>query len=434
MVSGMKDAVWRKFLQQPQVSETLKRDDFILFTSKDVNKVARSFEKGPDFRLLSKFDKREDLPDIFIEQNINILPISRSEFMLGSFQEYSDFERGNPAQIDKFISPNLLTLQGTSTEWNENSWISAGVASGALNKAFGDDEELIRTLTGRMGAGSWSFKINGKNGAYPIELKNPQIEIDSVLETNRAIYIIEAKRVKETNFLVRQLYFPYRKLLSDMGIKDKPVIPVFYEINSDSQYARVRIYDFSDVNNYNSIKEVRRFEFQLIDANESITLDQLLQFAKSVITRKTETHLFPQANNVDRYVALVNTLAKHPLNVQEISRLIDMDPRQGKYYPDILVYFNLAQYNDDKKYELTKLGKHINKQVPGQRNLMFAYEILRVELFNTLFLKHVAIPLSNAEIISEMKKEQLALSENTMNRRASSVRNLLNWIMLQMPN
>lgn len=338
--TNKKNEVWTAVLDK-FASRTDLSSDLIIIHSDQVNAISKQMG-GPDFRNLSKFDKREDRPSVFRDNNLNIMPISRSEYVVGPMEEYHPLVLTNKAEdvsYERFKIPNLLTLQGETT-----SWISAGLAVHALDKAF-DDSDLIRTITGRMGGGSWSFRINHIDNAdrrFELQLKNPQIEIDTVLETPKAIYILEAKQVKETNFLVRQLYFPYRKLISDLNITSKPVIPVFYEINSESQYVKVRMFEFTDSDVYNSIREFRRFEFQLINTDEETDIDKLIAFSKTVVTEPTKTELLPQANDMAKVMTLLNDLKGNVLNKREIADKFTFDERQSDYYGNVLVYFSLA--------------------------------------------------------------------------------------------
>jgi hypothetical protein len=437
MVGGLKDMVWRAVLREnPEFERQFSQNELVQITSKDVNMISKRLN-GPDFRNLSKFDKQEDLPDVFQEKRINILPISRREFILGRMAEYADFETKKEAQVKKFVIPNLSTLQGTSAKWNENSWISAALSVNAFEEAF-EDEDLIRTITGRMGAGNWQFEIQSDTTKkHQVQLANPQIEIDTVLETSKAIYIIEAKRVRETNFLVRQLYFPYRTLISEWNITNKPVVPVFYEINAESQYARIRIFDFDNPLIYNSIREVKRFEFQLIDANEQETLTSLLNYANSVITRPASGNLFPQANDMTKCLAIMTLLAEKPLNKFEIAQHIGFDPRQGEYYAkNLLMYFGFAEMIDNK-FTLTTLGKKTIQLPVGQRNVLIAREILRLRAFNRLFaLQNQFGSISTQDIVREMVADGVdnVLGKGTIARRASTVKSIINWIFLQVNN
>ncbi|QEA35005.1 type II restriction enzyme [Weissella soli] len=434
MVKGLKNEVWTAFLESdPTFYEKLNQKELIEFTAKEVNMISKEL-RGPDFRNLSKFDKREDLPDIFIEQQINIVPLSTSKYIIGNMEEYAEFKGGQPDSLHQYKVPELLTLQGKVTNWNENSWISAAIAVGGFQNAF-DETELVRTLNGWMGGGRWQFNIASVTKDYvnSIILDNPQIEIDAILESGKAIYVIEAKRVKESNFLVRQLYFPYRKLLSDLKIWNKPIYPVFFEIDSAAQYARIRVFEFVDASSYNSINEVKRFEFQLID-NEvtDATKDGLLAFAQHIETRQTPAELFPQANDMSKIITLLVELGKTPMKNSDIAVMFGFDPRQSDYYGNFLLYFNLVQKNIEGEFELSLVGRQVASLSGVSRNLAIVHEIFHTRLFNRVgqaYLK--GHKMNGIEIVAMMRDEHLQLGESTMKRRASTVVAMMEWMVLQ---
>ncbi|MCT4382609.1 hypothetical protein EFM34_05090 [Leuconostoc suionicum] len=434
MVNGAKNTVWQEVLSmRANDMKLLKSNGFFEITSMEVNQISKKMS-GPDFRNLSKFDKKEDLPDVFLERELNILPISRKKYLIGHFNEYADLSEKKPTKIEKYPVPNLESLLGNSATWNENSRISAGLAANAFDSSF-DDSDFIRTLNGRMGGGKWRFDITNQRGdrVFNLQLENPQIEIDTVLESPKAVYIIEAKQVKETNFLVRQLYFPYRKLLSDFQITRKPVVPVFFEINAASQYARIRVFQFNNIYHYNSINEIRRFEFQFIDRDETETKESLLIYAQSIVTKPTKGQLFPQANDMAKVIELMMMLKNRKMERQEIADVFGFDLRQAEYYvKNILIYFDLA-FQKETLFELTVRGQHIINQNVGKRNVLLAREIVSYSLFNRLIQVRIRInkKLDKQKIIQEMITEKLQLSISTIERRASTVNAIIEWIMLQ---
>jgi len=426
-----KNDVWQEVLDQKQHQVARLTDDFMRITSSEVNNISKVLN-GPDFRNLAKFDKREDLPNVFQEKELNILPLSNREFAIGHFNEYTNFNREKTPNLLTFKLPSYDTLNTNVKKWNENSWINATSAVHAFDMAF-DDEDLIHTLDGRMGSGKWAYEINSLRGKLiKMTVRNATIEIDSVFETKKAIYIIEAKRVKESNFLIRQLYFPYRKLISDLNIVQKPIIPVFYEIDSQTQLAKIRLFEFQNSDNYNSIHEFKRFEFQFVDQKFEInTKSDFIIYAKTVQTVPTKSNLFPQANDLSKVLALLLDLNEKEMNVSEIALQFGFDVRQSDYYANVLVYFGLANKNSYKKFALTTLGHRLANQPQAEKNAMFAREVVRDHLFNMAFMTHQKSDLTANSVYQLMKQENMTLSENTLIRRASTIINYVKWIDAQ---
>src|SRR5690606_9488488 len=91
---------------------------------------------------------------------------------------------------------------------------------------FTEDEKLLPTISGRMSSEDFSFKIRNviNNEWVPICVSNSQIEIDGGYEGLKSFIIIEAKNSISDDFLIRQLYYPYRLWKKRL---QKPVRPVF---------------------------------------------------------------------------------------------------------------------------------------------------------------------------------------------------------------
>ena len=115
-----------------------------------------------------------------------------------------------------------------------NCAVAAGIVADFL-----EDSEIIATVSGRMGSGAFGFNIDNTKTGVPcvISVNNSQIEIDAAYEGVKNLAIFEAKLDLAEDFLVRQLYYPFR--VWQNRIK-KPVRPLFLvrtiaKINSREQ-------------------------------------------------------------------------------------------------------------------------------------------------------------------------------------------------------
>ena len=75
-----------------------------------------------------------------------------------------------------------------------------------------------------MGSGDFEFDISTSFGTKQLSVSNSQIEIDAAYEGINYLSLFEAKRDLSDDFLVRQLYYPFRVWSSRVT---KPVKPVF---------------------------------------------------------------------------------------------------------------------------------------------------------------------------------------------------------------
>ena len=76
---------------------------------------------------------------------------------------------------------------------------------------FVQDIKLKPTISGRMSSSSFHFKINTfKNNSLAVNVENSQIEIDEGYEGMHSLNLVEAKNFISDDFLIRQLFYPYR--------------------------------------------------------------------------------------------------------------------------------------------------------------------------------------------------------------------------------
>ena len=72
-------------------------------------------------------------------------------------------------------------------------------------------ENAILTIMGRMGTKAFNYHIDQTGGApYPISVQKAQCEIDGGFEGGTTLALVEAKNKITDDFLIRQLYYPYR--------------------------------------------------------------------------------------------------------------------------------------------------------------------------------------------------------------------------------
>ena len=110
---------------------------------------------------------------------------------------------------------------------------------------FLNEETLYPTVSGRMGSGRFNFDIlNSRTGTFfNMQINNSQIEIDAAFEGIASLALIEAKRDLSADFLIRQLYYPYRVWENRLSKKVKPIFLVY----SNGIY-RLYEYEFSRFN------------------------------------------------------------------------------------------------------------------------------------------------------------------------------------------
>ena len=118
---------------------------------------------------------------------------------------------------------------------------------------FLNDKKLLPTVSGRMSSEGFVFQaaVEDKKATISsvVQVENSQIEIDAAYEGINSLALMEAKRDLAENFLIRQLYYPFRTWQRKMG--DKPVRPIFLIYSNSIFY--LYEYRFNDLQYYNSL-------------------------------------------------------------------------------------------------------------------------------------------------------------------------------------
>ena len=121
-------------------------------------------------------------------------------------------------------------------------------------------------------------------------------------------------------------------------------------------------YSFSDIYDYNSIYLLNEKYYSF--ENPNITLKEINQVIKDVyLVTEDKTIPFPQANDFDKVVSLLEQVKKSPLSPSDIAENFGFDIRQSDYYFNAARYLGLVekQKNEYGKtvIHLSTLGKRI---------------------------------------------------------------------------
>lgn len=383
-------------------------------------------------RLMAKFDHNINLPHIFADNNLAILPISRGDYVISNFQAYQPFET-----LDETITRATLPAHIQSLDPNnvpsEAIAINCALASGMLADFLGE-ETLYPTVSGRMGSGQFDFGIhNSRSGAIsPVQVNNSQIEIDAALEGIETLALLEAKRDLSEDFLVRQLYYPFRVWQSRVLKKVKPIFLVY----SNGIYSLYE-YEFQNPDVYNSLVLVRQKNYSIEDTD--IEISDLMDVIAQISSFVPEPCIpFPQADAFERVINICELLEAQPLSRDDVTEEYAFDIRQTNYYTDAARYLGLVErhYNhpDGRKpiYILSALGRMIMGLSYKKRQLALCKCILEHKVFHEAFLlcQNGSIPDRNT-IVQIMKQSDLfhVGSDSTYYRRASTVSGWINWML-----
>lgn len=417
---GMNDVAWEGLFDKYHILTEIERNGQFLISADQIKEFREP-------RLMTKFDHRINLPNIFTTNNLSILPITRGDYIISSFSAYKEFDE--PSQdIQKISVPAHIQSLMPQFLVSEAIALNCANACGILND-FLEDDELVPTVSGRMSSGSFEFGINTALGAKNIAVNNSQIEIDAAYEGIRYLSLFEAKRDLSDDFLIRQLYYPFRVWSERVTKKVKPVFLIF----SNGMFNLYQ-YDFEDPHNYNSLKLVKQKNY--IIATE-ICLADIENLVRSVPLVQEPEIPFPQADRMSRIVNLIELLSERPMTKQDITSKYAFDERQTNYYTDAGRYLGLIDkaYDEDGNvlFQLSACGHRIMGLEYKERQLSLVTQILMHKVFNEtlkLHLQYGEMPPKQT-IIQIMKRSNLygVDADSTYLRRSSTVIGWVNWIL-----
>lgn len=417
------DKNWNILFDEYHIIDTINSDGFFVISAKQINKVHEA-------RLMTKFDNRENLPYIFRKNHLSILPITRGDYIIGTYDAYQDIKYESKENTSLSL-PEYIESISTNDLYSESACLNCAYASGIIDDLCGG--HTLPTVSGRMSSDAFNFRIkSSKQEKYQkIRVTNSQVEIDGGYESDSVLVLIEAKNYSVDDFLIRQLYYPYRLWSSKI---QKPVVPIFMTFSND--IFSFFVFEFQDIKAYNSINLIKQKNY--IIAPEPISLDDIYSALMSSEIEPEPSIPFPQCDNFSRIVDLLSLLAdKNELLPDEITSDYAFVPRQTEYYTNGAKYLGLLKkvrnYNGEIVFVLTKLGKQIMSKRHKEKSLGIVKQILKHEAFNRVLREYFrkSSPLTNREISDIMKSCRLyhVDSPNTIDRRAQTVGKWIDWIL-----
>ncbi|MEO8893477.1 MAG: translation elongation factor [Coleofasciculaceae cyanobacterium] len=418
------DLAWETLFEKYNILEEVSSKGCFEIESSKINQVRES-------RLMAKFDHSVNLPLIFRDNNLSILPISRSKYVIGNFDTHFRVEYHNDIEDVLVDFPEDIESIDYTNLYSESSALNCAFNARIIEHLIG--EIVSPTVSGRMSTGSFTFNINNLvKGITSIFVNNSQCEIDAGFESENFLVLIEAKNYSVDDFLIRQLYYPYRLWAEKVS---KKVIPVLMTYSND--IFSFFIYKFEDILNYNSITFVEQKNY-VIDS-EQIQLNDVDKAFNTVnIVTEPDKIPFPQADIFERVIDLLSLLMEKDLTKEEITESYQFDRRQTRYYTDAGRYLGLISksknsISQERIYSLTDEGKIILRKRHKVKNLELIKSILKHRVFYEAF----KLTLNNGEIPGKqavcqvMQESNLGINKTTIARRSTTVRSWLEWIWSQ---
>lgn len=413
------DLAWEILFEKHQILDRIEKNGIFEIEAAQINKERES-------RLMAKFDHYVNLPQIFKNNHLSILPISRSKYVIGQFKTHFPVEYNPDLETTNYeFLPDLESIDETNL-YSEFSALLCAFNLGIINDLIGEDS--LFTVSGRMSTGCFDFNIINSTTKQPylVKVENSQCEIDAGFESKNYFLLIEAKKYLVDDFLIRQLYYPYRLWSQKLN---KTVIPILMTYSND--IFSFFIYKFERDIDYNSLVLVEQKNYAI--APEEIHQSDVDSIWKNIQLVPEPLNIpFPQANSFERLVDLLSLLLEKDLTKDEITENYEFDSRQTYYYTAAGRYLGLIE-QDKNIFSLSSEARIILGNKQKTKNLALIKKILEHQVFYEVF----KLTLNTGEIPSEkpiadiMSQCNLNISNSTKERRASTVRGWIFWIWNQ---
>src|SRR5690625_3135629 len=466
MVKGLRKIykVWDVLFNHFDILNKVHRNGSFIITSEEINTIGNY-----QARLATKFDTQADLPRVFKDYDLSLLPLSRGSYKIGHFNVFTNLKYDNFDTPIKKSFPDYVNSISPEDITSEAIALNIAHASGMIDD-FIEEESSILTLSGRMGSGLLDFKIENKQTKKNdlIQVKNAQIEIDGGYEGLETLALIEAKN-KETNkkdlikvknaqikidggydgletltlieaknnvpmdFIVRQLYYPFLSIRDKLP--HKTVKPIFFTYTQSIFSFHEFVFNEPDV--YSSIKKVKQKNY-ILDIFDDIEFNEIMDIYNNTtaeVEPLNEFAPFPQADYFGRVMNLLEYLdVQGGRSKNEIAMKYSFNERQSDYYWNALVYLGFGnKQNPGANRELNIRGKKTAKLFSlKDKKLEFVKALFKRGAFREYFekvLQNNGVHLSDLEVENIMSKHARKMGNiSVRKRRLLTLKSWVHWV------
>ncbi|MCZ6675723.1 MAG: hypothetical protein O7E52_00580 [Candidatus Poribacteria bacterium] len=253
----MSDVAWEKIFSDYFTTHDFDNQPAQL-TAAMIKESTRHFTKTSDreVRILVKIDTREGLPEIMRDRGLFILPTKNGVYILIKGEGFYDLTP--PPQPVFFTSTLDFELKSAKVGSSEMQHLDYAFNTGLVHHFLEHTDSLYLQIRGRKYTPEFTFQV----GAFSVTAKSVQTEVDAGYEGRDVIVLVEAKGRTQNNFIIRQLYYPYRQWRIRT---QKAVRTVFFSFDSRDETHSFGEYEFVDENDYNSLRLVKSASYRIVE-------------------------------------------------------------------------------------------------------------------------------------------------------------------------
>lgn len=372
---------------------------------------------GEEPRLMAKIDRYEDLPEIFKKHNVFILPVTNYRYAIIKGKGYHSIGK-YPSDHKCFQSRLSFDLATMGRGVSEMQYIDYAYNCGLIEN-FARAGNLYLTIRGRKYSPRFSFRVDG---SPTVETESVQVEVDAGFEAKEDIIVVEGKMGKPDNFIIRQLYYPYR--FWDTILPDKKVTPVFFCFEDERYFFWE--YRFKDKFDYESIELVRSKSYEIQLGVENVL--SLADFEK-IEPKKEKRWTIPQADDLRKILEFPFRVAEGMNNSTQIAEYFEFTGRQSSYYREATEALGLVVLRNNT-YHLTDVGQAYVSLPVQKRHELFCRLLFELPIMNRILVELFIKPSKSIsrDEVAKIIKEHSHLTGATPGRRAQTVLAWFRWI------
>lgn len=431
------DKAWQILNDEYHILDAIEKDGTCEISAdqiKEAQDLVPKTEVNLEPRLITKYDTTASMPLLFQENKLSLLPTAHGQYLIGRFKTFHTLEKVIDP-IRRFHMPRRIESLGLDGYDNlsEDTAMAVAYASGMVADFMGDDGMIYPSVYGRSRSPQFSFDIRiVGGGTTKLDVDRCQIEIDWSGESARSLMIVEAKAHFPNEFMVRQLYYPYRKFADRMR---KPVRPTFMAYSQG--VFTFWEYQFVRPGEYSSLHLTHASRYSIHPA--FLTKGDFMEVWHKTTVEDEGPFAFPQADSVERTLDLIQFLGEPDIDgrpgksTAEIGEHYKFTTRQGSYYVLVLRYLGLScEASPRHRYCLTDLGEQYLKANQYERTLIVYRQLVKKPTFRELIrmtLDHGAPPPRPTIVGVLQELSTIGESGDVLRRRASTARAWCQWVL-----
>ncbi len=389
--------------------------DVSYVTAEQVRRISQR-----EARNMAYMDEQAKVPSIFGSHSLFILPVSNGRYAIVRGKGYHDLEVESIIYED--FQPSFPP--GTSVldpEKSEGSAVSYAWNTGIISHVTGQPSLLLGP-PGRFALDPFDFKIDGY---AQLHQAGAQAEIDGFYYSSQSACLMEFKARECTDFLIRQLYYPYRHWSGRAARYNwEAVRPFFVDFSLDPLTFRFFEYGFEDPTDYESIRLVSARGLRVKDSIRP------LRGLLDVSPEQSLASLTPQADNIERVLRVPFLVAGGQSNAFLVAESEGFTQRQSSYYRRAAeaLGFVIRRGGD---YELTDLGRRFVSSGPVQRNELATIQLARIPAIHEI-LERVSAgggeSMTRTRVGEILQSHDPRIHGSTVPRRTMTVLAWLRWV------